>query len=96
MVEEIDTMVSRIREELHSLDIDRETYIFYLSDHVDIGPTALGMCGIETPPEMVGFDYSHLVVHPSANRLIIKTGWASYLRKVPFFSRFPVNIIPIV
>jgi arylsulfatase A-like enzyme len=65
MVEEIDTMVSRIREELHSLDIDRETYIFYLSDHVDIGPTALGMCGIETPPEMVGFDYSHLVVHPS-------------------------------
>lgn len=27
-------------------------------NHVDIGPTTLGLCGIDRSPEMVGFDYS--------------------------------------
>ncbi len=29
-----------------------------LINHVDIGPTSLGICGIEKPDGMVGFDYS--------------------------------------
>ena len=29
-----------------------------LINHVDIGPTSLGLCGIEKPEWMVGFDYS--------------------------------------
>jgi len=29
-----------------------------LINHVDIGPTSLGLCGIDTPDWMVGFDYS--------------------------------------
>lgn len=30
-----------------------------LVNHVDIAPTSLGLCGIETPDWMEGFDYSH-------------------------------------
>lgn len=30
-----------------------------LINHVDIAPTTLGLCGIETPNWMEGFDYSH-------------------------------------
>ena len=30
-----------------------------LINHVDIAPTTLGLCGIETPDWMEGFDYSH-------------------------------------
>ncbi|WP_269542003.1 sulfatase family protein [Cerasicoccus fimbriatus] len=30
-----------------------------LINHVDIAPTTLGICGIETPDWMEGFDYSH-------------------------------------
>ena len=28
-------------------------------NHVDIAPTTLGLCGIDTPDWMEGFDYSH-------------------------------------
>ncbi len=30
-----------------------------LINHVDIAPTSLGLCGLEPPDWMVGFDYSH-------------------------------------
>lgn len=30
-----------------------------LVNHVDIGPTSLGLCGIDVPDWMEGFDYSH-------------------------------------
>jgi arylsulfatase A-like enzyme len=30
-----------------------------LINHVDIAPTTLGLCGLEVPEEMEGFDYSH-------------------------------------
>ncbi len=33
-------------------------------NHVDIAPTSLGLCGIDTPEAMVGYDFSHMVVHP--------------------------------
>jgi arylsulfatase A-like enzyme len=33
-------------------------------NHVDIAPTTLGLCGISTPPERVGYDFSPYVVHP--------------------------------
>ena len=32
-------------------------------NHVDIAPTTLGLCGIEKPEWMVGFDYSHNCIH---------------------------------
>ena len=31
-------------------------------NHVDIAPTTLGLCGIDTPESMKGFDYSGLCV----------------------------------
>ncbi|MBS3822123.1 MAG: sulfatase-like hydrolase/transferase, partial [Phycisphaerae bacterium] len=31
-------------------------------NHVDIAPTTLGLCGIDTPPAMQGTDYSGLIV----------------------------------
>ncbi len=33
-------------------------------NHVDIAPTTLGLCGIETPAGMVGCDFSAQVLHP--------------------------------
>lgn len=33
----------------------------YPLNHVDIAPTTLGLCGIPTPPEMVGYDFSPLI-----------------------------------
>lgn len=37
-----------------------------LLNHVDIAPTSLGLCGISTPPEMVGHDYSAHCIRPDA------------------------------
>ena len=37
-----------------------------LINHVDIAPTSLGLCGIEVPSHMVGFDYSDRCIHPEA------------------------------
>ncbi|MCL2831771.1 MAG: sulfatase [Treponema sp.] len=110
MIENIDYNVGRIRMALKELDIDRDTYIIFFSDHgdclgshaqweksspweeaikipfiismvggpyniktgestavlnhVDIAPTTLGLCGIETPQGMVGHDYSNLCILP--------------------------------
>ena len=35
-------------------------------NHVDIAPTSLGLCNIDTPPEMVGHDYSAHCIRPDA------------------------------
>jgi arylsulfatase A-like enzyme len=41
----------------------------YPLNHVDIAPTTLGLCGIPTPPEMVGYDFSPLITEgPKALR----------------------------
>ncbi len=34
-----------------------------LINHVDLGPTSLGLCGIDVPDWMQGNDYSHLRIH---------------------------------
>lgn len=111
MVEEVDRTLETVWSGLRGLGVDRETYVFYFSDHgdmlgshgqweksspweesmripfvigctganshisvgevdyplnhIDIAPTSLGLCGIDTPQAMVGYDFSHLVVHPS-------------------------------
>ncbi len=108
MIENIDTNLGRLRNALKKLNIDRETYIIFMSDHgdclnshgqwhksspweesiripfivsrvgegyhmkhgktnalinhVDIAPTTLGLCGIEIPENMVGYDYSSLCI----------------------------------
>ena len=36
MVEEVDRMVSYVRQELKRLGVDKETYVFYFSDHGDM------------------------------------------------------------
>lgn len=104
MVENLDYNLGRIRDALKRLDADRETYIFFFSDHgdmlgshgqrgksspweesiripfligriggawhmnagisnavinhVDIPVTTLGLCGIDAPKTMTGYDYS--------------------------------------
>lgn len=104
MIENLDWNIGRIRDKLRRLDVDRETWIIFFSDHgdclgshaqwhksspweesiripfiigraggdrrcsvgindavlnhVDIAPTTLGLCGLEAPATMVGFDYS--------------------------------------
>lgn len=104
MIENLDDNVGRLRDELRDLEIDRDTYLVFFSDHgdclgshgqqqksspweesiripfivgranarhnlrlgncdaplnhVDIAPTSLGLCGIDTPDWMVGHDYS--------------------------------------
>lgn len=104
MIENIDTNIGRIRKKLAEMDIDRETYIVFMSDHgdclyshgqqyksspweesiripfivtrvgdgyhmkskdtkallnhIDIAPTTLGLCGIDVPEAMDGYDFS--------------------------------------
>lgn len=104
MIENIDTNIGKLRMALKELDVDRETYIIFMSDHgdclsshgqccksspweesiripfivscvgsayhmktgfsnslvnhIDIAPTTLGLCGIDIPKSMVGYDYS--------------------------------------
>lgn len=106
MIEHIDTNIGKLRRTLQEMNIDRETYIIFMSDHgdchyshgqqekstpweesiripfivsnvganvhmksadtdvplnhIDIAPTTLGLCGIEIPTDMQGYDYSHL------------------------------------
>ena len=112
MIENLDHNIGRIRTALKEMDVDRETYIVFFSDHgdmlgshaqwgkstpweesiripfiisrvggpdnmkvgktdailnhVDIAPTTLGLCGIPTPPEMVGHDYAAHCIRPDA------------------------------
>ena len=107
-IENLDYNIGRLRDALRRLDIDRETYIVFFSDHgdchgshayihksspweesiripciiaathgsglcrmgasdavfnhVDFAPTSLGLCGIDMPSGMVGYDYSRRVV----------------------------------
>lgn len=37
-------------------------------NHVDIAPTTLGLCGIDTPSWMAGYDYSHLRIRDKVPR----------------------------
>ncbi len=108
MVENIDWNVGRVLTTLRDIDVDRETWIVFFSDHgdmlgshgqweksspweesiriplivarvaghqamqtgrsdavvnhVDIGPTSLGLCGISSPEWSAGYDYSHRCV----------------------------------
>ena len=108
MIENLDYNVGRILTALKKLDIDRETYVIFFSDHgdmlysqgrtgksvpweesiripfvvgmvggsfsmktgatdalmnhVDIAPTTLGLCGIDVPAEMAGYDYSRYCI----------------------------------
>ncbi|WP_407267794.1 sulfatase [Radiobacillus sp. PE A8.2] len=39
----------------------------YLINHVDIAPTTLGLCGINKPKGMVGYDYSKSILHPGSD-----------------------------
>ncbi|TVR59380.1 MAG: hypothetical protein EA426_07570 [Spirochaetaceae bacterium] len=104
MVENLDWNVGRLLDEMRRLDVDRETWVVFFSDHgdmlgshgqweksspweesirvpfivarvgghqtmkvgstdalmnhVDVGPTSLGLCGIAAPDWMAGYDYS--------------------------------------
>ncbi len=104
MIENIDANIGKLRKSLQDMNIDRETYIIFMSDHgdchashgqsqkstpweesiripfivscvgagyhmrantndsllnhIDISPTTLGLCGIEVPEFMQGYDYS--------------------------------------
>ena len=62
-------------------------------NHVDIAPTTLGLCGIEVPPSMVGYDYSRHCVkndRPEYRGLPEPTNEpdSAYLQQIPrkFFS----------
>lgn len=106
MIENLDTNIGKLRHSLQQMNIDRETYIIFMSDHgdchyshgqlaksspwqesiripfvvsrvganvhmksnntdailnhIDIAPTTLGLCGIEVPKQMQGYDYSEV------------------------------------
>jgi arylsulfatase A-like enzyme len=106
MIENLDMNVGKLKMALKELDVDRETYLIFFSDHgdclgahaqwaksspweesikipfiihkedgrtpmkrgktdvvinhVDIAPTTLGLCGIEVPDGMKGYNYSYL------------------------------------
>ncbi len=108
MIENLDKNIHRITEALKEMDVDRETYLVFFSDHgdmigshaqweksspweesiripfiistvggpdnmntgksdavinhVDIAPTTLGLCGIQVPENMVGYDYSNYCI----------------------------------
>ncbi|OON94912.1 MAG: hypothetical protein ATN31_00260 [Candidatus Epulonipiscioides saccharophilum] len=132
MIENIDTNVGRIRMALKNLNIDRETYLIFMSDHgdclnshgqwnksspweeairipfivcrvgtgvhqqtgerdavinhVDIAPTTLGLCGIDIPSNMVGFDYSPLCIkkdQPEYHELTSDLPESAYLQQIP-------------
>lgn len=135
MVEELDSMVAYIRRELKRLDLDRDTYILFFSDHgdmlgshgqweksspweesiripmiisaigaqeqirvqqldhplnhVDIAPTTLGLCSIDVPNQMSGFDFSPLIVHPTRRgayhqqKALLSPPEAALLQQIP-------------
>ena len=125
MIENLDWNLGRIREALKAMDVDRETYIVFFSDHgdmmgchgqwhksspweesmripfivgivggqmkcgctdavinhVDIGPTTLGLCGVETPGSMVGHDYSARCV--PGRKLEDEEPDSAYMQQIP-------------
>ncbi len=57
-------------------------------NHIDIAPTSLGLCGIDTPEAMVGYDFSHMIVHPKRQfprheEVASAPPQAAYLQQVP-------------
>lgn len=129
MVENLDSNVGQLRMALKELDIDRETYIVFFSDHgdclgshgqwhksspweeaikipfivakeagakplrigvreavlnhVDIAPTTLGLCGIDVPSWMVGYDYSHLCLRDARAQRQNAEPDSAYLQQIP-------------
>jgi arylsulfatase A-like enzyme len=130
MVENLDMNIGKLRMALKELDVDRETYLIFFSDHgdclgshaqwaksspweesvkipfvifkedgmtpmkkgktdavlnhVDIAPTTLGLCGIDVPEWMTGFDYSH-VCRRSADSVqpsVVEPD-SAYLQQIP-------------
>lgn len=53
-----------------------------LINHVDIAPTTLGLCGIETPDWMEGFDYSHRRTGVDAENRIRREPDSAYLELI--------------
>lgn len=53
-----------------------------LINHVDIAPTTLGLCGIETPNWMEGFDYSHRRTGINAKERIAAEPDSAYLQLI--------------
>lgn len=53
-----------------------------LVNHVDIGPTTLGLCGIETPDWMEGFDYSHRRTGVNARERVAMEPDSAYLQLI--------------
>lgn len=53
-----------------------------LMNHVDIAPTSLGMCGIEKPDWMEGFDYSHRRTGINAKQRIEAEPDSAYLQLI--------------
>ena len=48
-------------------------------NHVDVGPTSLGLCGIEKPTWMVGTDYSGYRLH---NKAVVNEPDSAFLQLV--------------
>lgn len=141
MVENIDWNVGRVLATLRELEVDRETWICFFSDHgdmlgshgqweksspweesiriplvvarvagrqvmstgtsdavinhVDIGPTSLGLCGIPTPGWARGFDYSGVCLSGTKARDADNSAEepsSAYLQQIPRkFHRHSVN-----
>lgn len=53
-----------------------------LMNHVDIAPTSLGLCGIETPDWMEGFDYSHRRTGHNATQRIEQEPDSAFLQLI--------------
>ena len=53
-----------------------------LVNHVDIAPTTLGLCGIDTPDWMEGFDYSHRRTGVNAKKRIAQEPESAYLQLI--------------
>lgn len=53
-----------------------------LINHVDIAPTTLGLCGIDVPEWMEGFDYSHRRTGLNAHERIMQEPDSAYLQLI--------------
>ena len=67
-------------------------------NHVDIAPTTLGLCGIEKPEWMVGYDYSYMCIsndrpeYRVRENMSIQEPDSAYLQQIPRkFHRHSVN-----
>ena len=54
----------------------------YAHNHVDIAPTTLGLCGIDVPDWMEGFDYSHRRTGVDARERIEQEPDSAYLQLI--------------